>query len=133
MNSSIAHSQSELTQCDDPLRANFEQIEAAVQETERGRWFLREFSRRQRALDTAELLTALERLTRRVTAYESFLAQSLRGAGKGDEAPQAPYGFGVAEDAPPASPRPRGDLSERLVALREIDALDVAAKVKLFA
>lgn len=40
----------------------YDAIEAAVMETERGRWFLREFARRTRATETAALLAAIDRL-----------------------------------------------------------------------
>jgi hypothetical protein len=46
--------------------ADYEQIEAAVMETERGRWFLREFARRNRTADTEMLLAAIERLARAI-------------------------------------------------------------------
>jgi hypothetical protein len=42
--------------------ADYEAIEAAVMETERGRWFLREFGRRNRNADTQMLLEAITRL-----------------------------------------------------------------------
>ncbi len=42
--------------------ADYEAIEGAVVETERGRWFLREYARRNRAADTQMLLGAIERL-----------------------------------------------------------------------
>ncbi len=46
-----------------PLRENdYEVIEAAVMETEKGRWFLAEYARRHRAADTALVLSAIERL-----------------------------------------------------------------------
>lgn len=41
---------------------DFDSIEDAVMETARGRWFLREFSRRARAADTGRLLEALSRI-----------------------------------------------------------------------
>ncbi len=41
---------------------DYDAIEAAVVETERGRWFLTEFSRRNRAADTQMVMTAIERL-----------------------------------------------------------------------
>jgi len=41
---------------------DFEEIEAAVMETTRGRWFLTEFARRARAADTKILLGAIRRL-----------------------------------------------------------------------
>lgn len=42
--------------------ADFEAIEGAVMETHRGRWFLKEYARRNRAADTQMLLQAIERL-----------------------------------------------------------------------
>ena len=48
--------------------ADFDMIEAAVMETDRGRWFLREFSRRNRQADTEMLLSAIERLERATRA-----------------------------------------------------------------
>ena len=41
---------------------DYEEIEQAVMETARGRWFLTEFARRQRASDTKILLDAIRRL-----------------------------------------------------------------------
>jgi chemotaxis regulatin CheY-phosphate phosphatase CheZ len=45
----------------------YDQIEAAVKETSRGRWFLEEFSRRQRNSDTLAVLSAIEALQRSIT------------------------------------------------------------------
>jgi hypothetical protein len=42
--------------------ADFDAIEAAVMETARGRWFLREYARRNRNADTEAVLAALRRL-----------------------------------------------------------------------
>jgi len=42
--------------------ADYDAIEGAVMETERGRWFLKEYARRNRAADTQMLLGAIERL-----------------------------------------------------------------------
>jgi chemotaxis regulatin CheY-phosphate phosphatase CheZ len=42
--------------------ADYEAIEAAVVETNRGRWFLAEYARRNRHADTRMLLTAIDRL-----------------------------------------------------------------------
>ncbi|PPD15448.1 MAG: hypothetical protein CTY25_06830 [Methylobacterium sp.] len=44
--------------------AAYEQIAAAVMETERGRWFLAEFAKRNRHADTTTLLDAIDRLSR---------------------------------------------------------------------
>ncbi|MBJ6126006.1 hypothetical protein [Microvirga splendida] len=41
---------------------DFDTIEAAVMETARGRWFLKEYARRNRNADTVAVLKALERL-----------------------------------------------------------------------
>jgi len=41
---------------------DYERIEAAVMETARGRWFLLEYARRQRADETGRVLAALDRL-----------------------------------------------------------------------
>ena len=42
--------------------ADYDVIESAVMETQRGRWFLKEYARRNRAADTTMLLGAIERL-----------------------------------------------------------------------
>lgn len=44
--------------------AAYEQIAAAVMETERGRWFLAEYAKRNRQADTETLLQAIDRLSR---------------------------------------------------------------------
>jgi hypothetical protein len=46
--------------------ADYEAIELAVMETERGRWFLREYARRNRNADTDVLLEAIRRLEQAV-------------------------------------------------------------------
>jgi hypothetical protein len=132
MDGMMPNSDIEASTSDDSLGDNFEEIESAVQETERGRWFLREFARRQRAVETAEILTALERLTRRMAAYESQISRSPRQSVSNEEPPTET--LAAVETETPRSPcRPRGDLSERLAALREIDALEIEEKVRLFA
>ncbi|NNE23628.1 MAG: hypothetical protein HKN11_13555 [Rhizobiales bacterium] len=50
---------------------DFRAIEAAVLETEKGRWFLSEFGRRNRVADTQTLLTALGQLERNLTSQVS--------------------------------------------------------------
>lgn len=52
--------------------ADFEAIEAAVMETERGRWFLAEYARRNRHSDTEVLLSALSRIERGVSEQKAF-------------------------------------------------------------
>jgi len=52
-----------------PVREeDYELIEQAVMETARGRWFLAEYARRNRAADTRVLLDAIKRLERVVSA-----------------------------------------------------------------
>ncbi|HZH50898.1 MAG TPA: hypothetical protein VEZ16_03360 [Microvirga sp.] len=46
--------------------ADYDAIEAAVMETVRGRWFLREFARRNRNADTEAVLSALRELEKTV-------------------------------------------------------------------
>ncbi len=48
--------------------AAYEQIAAAVMETERGRWFLAEYAKRNRHADTEMLLSAIDKLGRSVNA-----------------------------------------------------------------
>jgi chemotaxis regulatin CheY-phosphate phosphatase CheZ len=48
--------------------ADFEAIAAAVNETERGRWFLAEYARRNRHTDTKQVLEAIEKLERSLAA-----------------------------------------------------------------
>lgn len=52
-----------MTESDKPLDdASYEAIEAAVMESERGRWFLNEFARRNRNSDTLSVLRAIEKM-----------------------------------------------------------------------
>lgn len=50
---------------------DYDRIEAAVMETVRGRWFLLEYARRQRAAETERLVRAVDRLERYVAARET--------------------------------------------------------------
>jgi hypothetical protein len=52
--------------------ADYEAIEQAVMETARGRWFLAEFTRRNRQADTTMLLKALERIEDAVTGERTI-------------------------------------------------------------
>lgn len=51
---------------------DFEAIEDAVMETARGRWFLREYTRRARAADTGKLLEVLLRVERVVSGQAAL-------------------------------------------------------------
>ncbi len=58
---------------------DFEAIAAAVQETERGRWFLDEYARRNRHSDTRQVLDAIEKLQHTLSARtESTHEDSIR-------------------------------------------------------
>jgi chemotaxis regulatin CheY-phosphate phosphatase CheZ len=49
--------------------ADYGSIELAVMETERGRWFLQEYARRNRQADTNLLLTALSRIEKSIAVH----------------------------------------------------------------
>ncbi|MGU3384630.1 hypothetical protein ACLBYG_09000 [Methylobacterium sp. D53M] len=51
-----------------PASAEYEAIEATISASERGRWFLAEYARRNRGAETEVLLGAIARLERSVTA-----------------------------------------------------------------
>lgn len=51
------------------FEADYKVIELAVMETERGRWFLQEFARRNRQADTNMLLTALKRIETSIASH----------------------------------------------------------------
>ena len=55
---------------------SFESLEAAVLETQRGRWFLEEYARRQRSAETLAILEILRKLENSVT-NSSFLPPPL--------------------------------------------------------
>jgi ElaB/YqjD/DUF883 family membrane-anchored ribosome-binding protein len=56
---------------------DYEAIEAAVQESPRGRWFLGEFARRNRAADTLMLLEAIHKLERGVAENAPHVSDEL--------------------------------------------------------
>ncbi len=63
---------------------DYEEIEQAVMETSRGRWFLTEFARRHKAADTVVLLGAIKRLENQIQAMaaeasSSFATRQLDG------------------------------------------------------
>ncbi len=67
---------------------DYEEIEQAVMETSRGRWFLTEFARRHKAADTAVLLDAIRRLEAQIRSMT---------AEPGHEAPE-PTDVSAADD-----------------------------------
>jgi len=58
-----------------PTDVDYETVYAAVTATERGRWFLAEYARRNRDADTDRVLAAIARME---SAIRDALAQSLR-------------------------------------------------------
>lgn len=77
---------------------NYDEIEQAVMETPRGRWFLNEYARRQRAQDLSGILKAMERLER---------ALDVRPAPAADQvSSRITKAIGTIEDARQASPPP---------------------------
>jgi hypothetical protein len=133
------------------LNANdFERIEAAVMETERGRWFLQEYARRCRTEATTEIVAAIARLEALAAERDARETETRREAARAaaslTESLQKLYAFALGSSAPEAGPAARpslthaapthgksgGDLDHRLAALQSLDALDIAAKMKLF-
>jgi len=118
---------------------DYENIEAAVMETARGRWFLLEYARRQRASETERLLQAIERLDRRISRND-----------KADAPPPPDNRLEDCNPRPhpsrPASPVPQDEETlhpiallppepppdPRLVALSRLDHLPLAEKLALF-
>jgi hypothetical protein len=73
----------------EPGTTDYDAIEAAVMETERGRWFLKEYARRNRNADSLVILQALDHIARALKA-------------KTDQEAEA----GATEAAPADRPRP---------------------------
>lgn|SRR5487761_2219988 len=121
---------------------DYEAIEGAVMETVRGRWFLLEFARRQRASQMDEMLAILRRIERQSAPFHSETAQTHEPAQRDMAqremaqremaAPrinvQAPLGMRDYRVPTPA---------ERIVrptrALEALDALPVMEKIAFFA
>lgn len=83
--------------------SDYEAIEAAVMETERGRWFLAEHAKRHRTADTEMLLEALTKLEQAVADLKP-MAQTPHSA-----RPQTPVAKFCAQDEDifAASPAPK--------------------------
>src|SRR4051812_8443361 len=72
--------------------ADYDAIEAAVMETERGRWFLKEYARRNRNTDSLVVLQALDHIGRLIKGLENRKAAT------------PPVGTGAEAGHPPALP-----------------------------
>jgi hypothetical protein len=114
---------------------DYEAIEAAVLESPRGRWFLGEFARRNRAADTLMLLEAIRKLERGVAESPDMahgeLTEENLSFFAGDEdlfefppAASAPSLSVVGEPEERAMPAgkaieaPKGDPKDRIVFIR---------------
>jgi len=138
----------------DTDRADFETIEAAVMETERGRWFLAEFARRVRAREAGHLLRALDRLEGlllRTRAEEARASASARQAtnlareladllarvtveGGRPLLKSAEPGVGERREfpkRPPGAPA-IGSIEARLLALADIEGPPVTRRLDVF-
>ncbi len=106
-------------------RADYDTIEAAVMETERGRWFLAEYARRNRHSDTERVLAAIERLEGSVAQRQSeALLQGL-----GNNLSEMANAIAVAH-AEMARIRPDGVNASRLYeATGELDAVVRATEI----
>src|SRR5439155_22324658 len=67
---------------------SFDEIEQAVMESERGRWFLGEFAKKIRTAETQTLLAAIARLEAALTVRRGPIAEGLVSAIEA-KAPQA--------------------------------------------
>ena len=114
---------------------DYEAIEGAVMETVRGRWFLMEFARRNRAQELGQMRDALSRLEKAV------LARSDAPAFPALVTELVPLEIVLPKEAPPplaavimpftaAPPSLRADIC--LSALSPFDALPVDQKMALF-
>ncbi len=91
-----------------PTDADFEAIRDAFVETARGRWFLDEYTRRNRNADTAMVLEAVARIERSLAAQKDEQKQQAL-----NEAPPA---------EPPATEPPLNPLPEAMAAVKVIIA-----------
>ncbi len=111
-------------------KAEFAAIAAAVMETDKGRRFLVDFARRQRADDVARILAALERIEARALRGEVERARRLESERTGEIVGQladarARAGIlSAREEVEPPRSR-KGGLEHRFAALVQLDAHDL--------
>ena len=92
---------------------DYEAIEAAVHESPRGRWFLGEFTRRNRAADTLMLLEAIHKLERGVAENAPHVSDELAAELQG-----------LSEAIDKALAGDAGDTTEQLVRVKhKVDGL----------
>jgi chemotaxis protein CheZ len=73
-----------------PSETDFEAIHAALLASERGRWFLAEYARRNRHSDTAQVLAAIDRLVASAQADAELRALADAAPAETDAAPAVP-------------------------------------------
>jgi hypothetical protein len=131
--------------------ADFETIESAVMETERGRWFLAEFARRRRAEDATRILAAIDRLEARAMRGEverarqrleseraaeiirqlADVLKDLRPLADARVRSRKLAEREASEKKPEGASKPRG-LEGRFARLVELDGQDLEDNLKLF-
>ena len=116
---------------------DYEAIEGAVMETVRGRWFLLEFARRQRASQMDEMLAILRRIERQSAPFHSETAQTHEPAQR-DMAQREMAAPRINVQAPSGMrdyrvPTPAERIMRPTRALEALDALPVMEKIAFFA
>ncbi|MBV1707344.1 MAG: hypothetical protein KGQ37_09085 [Hyphomicrobiales bacterium] len=105
---------------------DYEAIEAAVMETERGRWFLAEYARRQRSAEMAELRALLAQI-------DAKLPSGARPTPPAVEAPPPALRIEVAGAPPVPAPPLRLQKPASGLTLAMIDAMPAIERLALFA
>jgi hypothetical protein len=107
---------------------DYDRIEAAVMETVRGRWFLLEFARRQRAVETERLVHAVDRLERYVASRVETLEAPREASSEEEPAGEWRLPYRLAERAREFASTVRASgLSEELCARADALAEELAA------
>lgn len=112
---------------------DFIAILSAVMETERGRWFLAEFARRNRHAETDRVLAAIARLEAAMAPPLPTAEPQWQPTAAPVPAPPAPPAPTVPSlsAAPPAPPAAQ-EICVNDNALSAIDALSVDARLRMF-
>lgn len=110
--------------------AQFAAMEAALQETPRGRWFLSEFARRNRVADTDILLQAMARIE--MVLLRSLSDRSADAASEDESGREEPADLAAEAEEPDQSlpVQPELPLSVREIAERLAGAVDALAQMR---
>ncbi len=108
---------------------DYQAIENAVMETERGRWFLAEYARRQRSAEMAELRALLLRIEAKLPSGAAAIAPPAA------ETPQPTLRLDVASAPTVPAPAPQLRLQKPAngLTLAMIDAMPALDRLALFA